>query len=74
VSADVLDVCLESLRAGGRLVAHGVTVETESLLAEMHAQHGGELLRLRLEHVEPLGRYRGWAPARAVTQWAVELP
>ena len=56
------------------MVAHGVTLETESLLAEMQSTHGGDLTRIGIEHLEPLGRYRGWTPARSVTQWAVELP
>jgi precorrin-6Y C5,15-methyltransferase (decarboxylating) len=51
-----------------------VTLETESLLADMQVRHGGELTRISVEHLEPLGRYRGWTPARAITQWSVELP
>jgi precorrin-6B C5,15-methyltransferase / cobalt-precorrin-6B C5,C15-methyltransferase len=71
--ADLLDLCLKSLRVGGRLVVHAVTAETETLLVEMRERYGGELLRLRLEHLEPLGGYHGWTPARAITQWAMEL-
>lgn len=66
----VLDACLDALRPGGRLVVHGVTVETEVLLAARHAAHGGELTRIAVEHAEPIGGFTGWAPARTVTQWA----
>ncbi|GAA3822731.1 precorrin-6y C5,15-methyltransferase (decarboxylating) subunit CbiE [Nocardioides panacisoli] len=67
----VLDLCRDRLRPGGRLVAHGVTLETERLLLDAHDEHGGELVRLSVEQAAPLGdRFRGWSPARAVTQWA----
>ena len=70
----VLDACLAALRPGGRLVVHGVTLETETLLAGAYAEHGGELTRLSVEHAEPIGTFTGWAPARAVTQWTWEKP
>lgn len=70
----VLDTCLRALRPGGRLVAHGVTVETEALLAQAYREHGGELTRIHIERAAPMGSFTGWTPARAVTQWAVERP
>jgi precorrin-6Y C5,15-methyltransferase (decarboxylating) len=65
----VLEACVAALRPGGRLVANGVTLETESLLAAKHAQLGGSLVRIALERAEPIGGFTGWAPARTVTQW-----
>ncbi len=70
----MLEACLVVLRPGGRLVAHGVTLETETLLAAAHREHGGELTRIHVEHAAPLGGFTGWTPARAVTQWALTLP
>ncbi len=72
--AGVLDACWAELRSGGRLVVHGVTLETERVLAERHAQHGGELTRHHVEHAAPIGSFTGWKPARAVVQWAVVKP
>ncbi len=66
----VLDLCLQALVVGGRLVVHGVTLETERLLGELHASRGGELTRLSVETAAPIGSYTGWSPARTVTQWA----
>lgn len=66
----VLESCLHALRPGGRLVVHGVTVETEVLLADAYRQHGGELTRIHVERAAPVGSFAGWTPARAVTQWA----
>ncbi|MBB2934295.1 precorrin-6Y C5,15-methyltransferase (decarboxylating) [Amycolatopsis bartoniae] len=67
-----LDVCREALRPGGRLVAHAVTLESEQVLADAYRQHGGELVRLAVEHAAPLGRFTGWTPARTVTQWSYQ--
>ena len=49
---------------------HAVTQETEMILAECRKRFGGELSRLSVEHLEPIGRYHGWRPARAVVQWS----
>jgi precorrin-6B C5,15-methyltransferase / cobalt-precorrin-6B C5,C15-methyltransferase len=68
--AGVLPRCLEALRGGGRIVVHGVTVQTEAVLAAAYAEHGGELTRIHVEHAAPVGSFTGWTPARAVTQWA----
>jgi precorrin-6Y C5,15-methyltransferase (decarboxylating) len=68
----ILDVCLAALQPGGRLVVHGVTIETEALLARRYARHGGELTRIRVEHAAPIGSFTGWVPARTVTQWALQ--
>ena len=67
----MLATCLAALAPGGRLVAHGVTLETEALLAAAYREHGGELTRIQIEHAAPLGSFTGWTPGRAVTQWAL---
>ncbi|MBU3029115.1 precorrin-6y C5,15-methyltransferase (decarboxylating) subunit CbiE [Paracoccus marinaquae] len=59
------------LPRGTRLVANAVTLETESLLAGLHARHGGRLMRIDLAEAAPLGRMRGWQPARPLVQWSV---
>lgn len=56
-----------------RLVVNAVTLETESALLQLHAQHGGALLRIELAQAAPLGRMRGWQPSRPVVQWSVTL-
>lgn len=58
---------------GCRLVVNAVTLETEALLLQLQARHGGELLRVDLAHVAPLGRLRGWLPSRPVVQWSTRL-
>ena len=70
----VLEACLAALRPGGRLVVHGVTLETETLLASAYAAHGGELTRHAVETAAPVGTFTGWTPARSVVQWALVVP
>jgi precorrin-6Y C5,15-methyltransferase (decarboxylating) len=67
----VLDTCWDRLRPGGRLVAHAVTLETESVLVSWRERVGGELTRVSVEQAEPLGSFTGWRPLRPVVQWAV---
>ncbi|MEM7566737.1 MAG: precorrin-6y C5,15-methyltransferase (decarboxylating) subunit CbiE [Pseudomonadota bacterium] len=66
---DLLDKLLAILAPGGRLVAHGVTLETEAVLLEAFQRHGGELSRLQSAHADPVGRFTALRPAMAVTQW-----
>ena len=70
-SEAVLDAVWAALPSGGRLVVHAVTQETEMLLAARWREHGGTLTRIAVEHLEAIGSYHGWKPARAVVQWSV---
>lgn len=65
----VMDAALACLKPGGRLVANGVTLETEALLADLHMRHGGTLTRIQVGHAVPVGTMRGWRNAMPVTQW-----
>jgi precorrin-6Y C5,15-methyltransferase (decarboxylating) len=46
-----------------------VTQETETIVIDFWRRHGGELTRHSVEHLEPIGGYHGWRPARPVVQW-----
>ena len=65
----VLDAAVRALRAGGRLVVNAVTAETEALILQRQATLGGELTRIAIARLEPVGRRQGWRPALPVTQW-----
>ncbi|MGH3434020.1 MAG: cobalamin biosynthesis bifunctional protein CbiET, partial [Thermocrispum sp.] len=67
----LLDACRAALAPRGRLVAHAVTLQSEQALAAAHAEYGGELVRVAVEHAAPLGGLTGWTPARTVTQWSL---
>ena len=63
-----------ALRDHGRLVANAVTLESEALLLDWHSRHGGEMVRLAVSRVGPVGERHGWRPQMAVTQWSLEKP
>ncbi|MEO0637498.1 MAG: precorrin-6y C5,15-methyltransferase (decarboxylating) subunit CbiE [Pseudomonadota bacterium] len=68
LSAETFELCWRALKPHGRLVANAVTLESEALLLELHARHGGELTRLAVSRAEPVGPFRGWRPSMPVTQ------
>ncbi|MGW3244847.1 precorrin-6y C5,15-methyltransferase (decarboxylating) subunit CbiE [Streptomyces sp. NPDC001070] len=70
----LLEACWTALRPGGRLVANTVTLESEALLAQWYARHGGELVRLAVAHAAPVGGFTGWRQAMPVTQWSAVKP
>ncbi len=70
-SATLFEALWPRLPEGTRLVANAVTLETEALLMQLSETHGGSLLRLDLAEARPLGRKRGWVPARPLVQWSV---
>ncbi len=72
-SAALLERLWALAPAGTRLVANGVTLESEALFTGWAAEKGGALLRLEMAEAAPLGRMRGWVPARPILQWSVTL-
>ncbi|MEX0304663.1 MAG: precorrin-6y C5,15-methyltransferase (decarboxylating) subunit CbiE [Leisingera sp.] len=70
-SQALLDHLWEILPEGTRLVANGVTLETETLLMQAHAERGGHLLKAEIAEAGPLGSMRDWRRARPVIQWSV---
>jgi precorrin-6Y C5,15-methyltransferase (decarboxylating) len=65
----LVDAAWAALKPGGLFVANAVTLEGESVLAELHRAKGGEMMRLAAAHAEPVGPHRGWRAAMPVTQW-----
>ncbi len=73
-TAATLERSWSALRPGGRLVVHAVTLETEMVVTAAWQTHGGELTRIAVEHLERIGGYHGWKPARAIVQWSATKP
>jgi precorrin-6Y C5,15-methyltransferase (decarboxylating) len=71
LSRETVTAARAALPKGGRLVANAVTLESESLLIALHAEFGGDLIRLAVERAAPLGGLTGWRPAIAVVQWSL---
>lgn len=67
----VVEACWAALRAGGRLVANAVTLESEAVLTRWQAAVGGTLTRIEVSRAAPVGGFTGWKPMMPVTQWVV---
>ena len=72
--AGVFEAAFAALNPGGRLVANAVSLESERLFAGWFERYGGELTRLSIERIVPVGAMHGWRPAMPVTQWVVTKP
>jgi len=70
----VMETTWAALRTGGRLVGNAVTAESERVLLDWQARHGGELTRLAIARLEPIGPYHGWRPLMPVTQLTLVKP
>ena len=70
----VFEAVWSRLKSGGRLVANAVSLEGETRLSELFRIHGGELVRIAVAQVKPVGRMHGWKQAMPVTQWRMTKP
>ncbi|MDI9847609.1 precorrin-6y C5,15-methyltransferase (decarboxylating) subunit CbiE [Rhodoblastus sp. 17X3] len=70
----VLDAALDALAPGGRLVANGVTLETQALLIARHGALGGELISAQISRAERLGGFFALRPALPILQWTFDKP
>ncbi|KAB7614745.1 precorrin-6y C5,15-methyltransferase (decarboxylating) subunit CbiE [Amylibacter sp. SFDW26] len=71
LSAETFEACLVALKPMGRLVCNAVTLGSEQVLLDKHAEHGGELSRLQFSRAIPVGNKMGWKPAMPVTQYSL---
>ena len=69
MSEQVISAAQVALRPGGCLVAHAVTIESESVMVAAWQRAGGDLVRLSVQHADPVGGFHGWRPLMPVTQW-----
>jgi precorrin-6Y C5,15-methyltransferase (decarboxylating) len=67
---DVVEGAIAHLKPGGRLVANGVTLETQEELIRRHRELGGELARISVARSDSVGRLTGMRPLMEVLQWA----
>ena len=70
----VFETAWEHLKPGGRLVANVVTIEGEMHLYDLQEKHGGNLVRIDVSYLTPLGPHRAMKPRMSVTQWSAQKP
>lgn len=68
----VVEGAWERLKSGGRLVANAVTAEGEAHLFALRGKLGGDMTRLSIARLAPLGELHGWKPLMPVTQYWVD--
>lgn len=71
LSLETFKIAWAALKPFGRFVANAVTLESEALLMELHAKHGGDLVKIMVNRAEPVGPKTGWRPLMPVTQWSL---
>ena len=69
MSEAVIVAAQAAVRPGGWLVAHAVTIESESVMIAAWQRSGGDLVRLSVQYADPVGGFHGWRPLMPVTQW-----
>lgn len=70
-TAALLQRLWEVMPKGSSLVLNAVTLETEALVLDWSARHGGDLLRIELCEPAAIGSRRGWRAALPILQWSV---
>jgi precorrin-6B C5,15-methyltransferase / cobalt-precorrin-6B C5,C15-methyltransferase len=68
----VIEGAWERLKRGGRLVANAVTAEGEGHLFALRGKLGGDMTRLSVARLAPVGELHGWKPLMPVTQYWVD--
>jgi precorrin-6B methylase 2 len=67
-------IAVKTKPESGRLRAGSAALKMEALLLARHAELGGDLTRLSVSRVAPVGSMSGWRPAMPVTQWSWVKP
>ena len=66
----LLRACWDALKPGGAMVAHAVTLEGGDALCEAARLFGGSVIRLGMEQLGSVGRFRAFRPSMPVIHWA----
>jgi precorrin-6Y C5,15-methyltransferase (decarboxylating) len=70
----VFDGAWSGLQSGGRFVANAVTLEGEAALIDYCRQFGGELIRIDISLLAPMGAKHALRPQLPVHQWRAIKP
>jgi precorrin-6Y C5,15-methyltransferase (decarboxylating) len=75
-NAGVFEAAWAALKPGGRLVANGVSLQTEARLIDYFQKHGGELARLDVSKAgrAGAGNVFVWRSAAPIVQWRARKP
>lgn len=71
LSQALLELLWQALPQGTRIVANAVTLESETLLTQWHADKKGSLNRFEVSASKALGSMRAWEASYPIVQWRV---
>jgi precorrin-6Y C5,15-methyltransferase (decarboxylating) len=69
-----IDAAWGALPSFGRMVANGITIETQAELIRRFKAIGGSLKTIQIAHANQIGGFNAMRPAMTVTQWAATKP
>jgi precorrin-6Y C5,15-methyltransferase (decarboxylating) len=69
LNEDLIQLLWSHIGDGTRVVANGVTIETDRLLTSLQGKFGGRVQRLEISHLEKIGNMHGWKASFPITQW-----
>ena len=72
LSAALIEAVWSTMRPTSRLVANAVTAESEALILHYHRLYGGEVLKLEISDLVPLGQKHGWKARYPITHWVIQ--
>lgn len=72
--AGVFDAVWRALKPGGLIVANTVSLDGEATVLDLHARHGGDLVRIEVSHLDRIGGMRVMRPRMPVLQWRAQKP
>ncbi len=61
--------CQQNILPHGRIVANAVTLESEKILLDIHAQNGGSLSQIHLSSAQKISTLHGWKPSMPLIQY-----
>ena len=72
LSEELLNLLWMYISDGTRVVANGVTIETDRLLTSIQPRFGGSIQRLEISNLQGIGTMHGWKASFPITQWIVK--
>lgn len=70
-NTEMFEAAFAALKPGGRVVANAVTLSGEAALLALHAELGGDLVRIGVEVLDRIGGEPAFRPRMRVTQFAL---
>ncbi len=71
LSAELIETIWAKMRVGARIVVNAVTAESEAILLKYHGLYGGDVMKIDISDLVPLGQKHGWKARYPIVHWRV---